>query len=255
LFTGNITIAGAAIRRQGNLNQRGEYSSPLVALHFTGNASQVNENTNITLDFSSWTPGVQELSFSAGEGADNLQVDMMLQDMGVFTGAGSYTLQVNVDQTLGVYKIAGNAADFNSRMSLTVGENTYENVLQVGGSYSVNGVTYALGKDSSNTLTLTVSDGSVVVPPRDDNHSFATAIDLGRDSAIRTFTGGALPVSYEEDYYSFTLTQGGEITLTTSGNNGGDTILRLYDSSQNEIAYNDDGNGLFSKITQTLSAC
>ena len=52
----------------------------------------------------------------------------------------------------------------------------------------------------------------------------------------------------EEDWWVFTLETPSDIALFTFGNEG-DTRMWLYDSSNNELAYNDDGGyHLFSRI-------
>ncbi len=56
------------------------------------------------------------------------------------------------------------------------------------------------------------------------------------------------------DYTQFRNDTEGPITIETL-NSSGDTEMWLYDSSGNEIAYNDDGgSGLLSKITVNLNA-
>ena len=124
-----------------------------------------------------------------------------------------------------------------------------------------NGNSRLTGTNKIGAVIATGSAGSGTTPPSggdtpsgDNNHSFANAIDLGTDSAIRAFANGSIPQAYEEDYYRFTLTRSASITWTTSGASG-DTMIYLYDSNQNQIAYNDDGgDGLFSQLALELDA-
>ncbi len=88
-----------------------------------------------------------------------------------------------------------------------------------------------------------------------DNHSFDTAYDLGTDDAIKSADDASVAVAGEVDYFSFTLTQEADVTLTTTGGEDSsvDTVLYLYGSDQYEIAYNDDyGASCFSSVAERL---
>ena len=88
--------------------------------------------------------------------------------IGNYTLLGDTTLVISVasDQAAGVYKLASNAANFASAMSLAVGAKTYADVLTVGGSYSDCGRDYSL-ELSDNMLTLTVAGDPI--PPASGN--------------------------------------------------------------------------------------
>jgi Leucine-rich repeat (LRR) protein len=58
----------------------------------------------------------------------------------------------------------------------------------------------------------------------------------------------------DHDYEKFTLTDSSSIVLETSGPNGYDTEIALYDASQNLIGYdNDGGDFLYSRIERTCA--
>jgi len=86
-----------------------------------------------------------------------------------------------------------------------------------------------------------------------DNHSFATAYDLGTDDSIKSANDAAILDQKEKDYYSFKLTKRADIVLETSGPDDSDTYLNLYGSEENRIATNNNyGDSYFSKISKTL---
>ena len=181
---------------------------------------------------------------------DNVYSEAIIGNLSLISGA-DYQVTVRADQANGTYKLADNAGFFNAGMSLTIDNNTYDTVLSLNNSYVVDGKTYTLSQNDNNTLVLTISHDSSF----DNNHSFDTAYFLGTDSRIQSAVDAAILHSGEEDYYSFTLTQQSNVTWTTSGNSGGDTVLYLYDGNRNQIGYDDDGsNNRFSTLTQTLDA-
>ncbi len=56
-------------------------------------------------------------------------------------------------------------------------------------------------------------------------------------------------LSWDEDWTTFTLAEDSEVVIETSGTGGDNTQMWLYDSSLNEIEFNDDGGtNLFSRI-------
>ena len=77
----------------------------------------------------------------------------------------------------------------------------------------------------------------------DDSSAQATNITSGSPQ-----THSIYPVG-DEDWFSFTLATPSEVLLETSGTNGNDTRMWLYDSNLSQIEYNDDGGaGYFSLI-------
>ncbi|MDP6650851.1 MAG: lamin tail domain-containing protein, partial [Gammaproteobacteria bacterium] len=81
--------------------------------------------------------------------------------------------------------------------------------------------------------------------------------DMSSANAVSTDTVSAYLTAYDEDWYSITVTGGGDWTLethaTTADDNAGDTKLYLYaaNSSADHIAYNDDESwsNSYSKIS------
>ena len=68
--------------------------------------------------------------------------------MKAFSGARSYTVRVREGQPPGTYRLAANAADFSSSMSLAVGDAVYTDVLSVGRSFTIGNTVYSLGLDN-----------------------------------------------------------------------------------------------------------
>ena len=80
-----------------------------------------------------------------------------VDNMKAFDGAHSYTVRVKPDQAPGTYKLAGNAADFSSSLSLAVDDALYPDALATGTCFSAGNKTYTLSLDRDNTLTLTIA--------------------------------------------------------------------------------------------------
>jgi hypothetical protein len=100
--------------------------------------------------------------------------------------------------------------------------------------------TYAVD-DIAFTLVGVCSPGCPDAYEPDNNSSQATVL-LSGVPQIHSIC----PVG-DEDWYTLTITSESEVVIETSGPSG-DTRMWLYDSSLNEIEYNDDFNGLWSRI-------
>ncbi|MBN2497499.1 MAG: hypothetical protein JXR96_23100 [Deltaproteobacteria bacterium] len=80
----------------------------------------------------------------------------------------------------------------------------------------------------------------------DDDRASATVLVPGVPQAHSICPAG------DEDWWVFTLAEQADIAVFTFGSDG-DTRMWLYDASQNELAYDDDGgNDLFSRISVGL---
>ena len=202
-LSGTITISGAAAKYVKD-----------------GSCSTVLADADIILDVADWTPGGQMVFFGydapeniSGQSVRNHYYNALLEDISSFSGTGTYTVSVKADQAFGTYKLAGNAASFDSAMSLTVGESTYANALTVGDTYTVGGRDYSLAIDDS-TLTLTVAEGQL--PPTPPPPS----------GAVETYKSGAL-VSAADIMTGKTLVRGGteELMLVSSGGTANETVV------------------------------
>ncbi len=91
-------------------------------------------------------------------------------------------------------------------------------------------------------------DGDEDVPPcendayESDNESTAATTPVNGVSEDHSICPAT-----DVDWWTFTLTAETTVEMQTSGASG-DTRMWLYDSSDNEIGYNDDDTGLFSRI-------
>ena len=104
--------------------------------------------------------------------------------------------------------------------------------------------------DGSSTVWALID---VVVPPDayepDNDSSRANALGINSTSPAHSI----VPAS-DVDWYRFTLDRAMDIRLQTDGASG-DSRMWLYNSSLSELAFDDDSNGLFSRITRAgLSA-
>jgi len=83
----------------------------------------------------------------------------------------------------------------------------------------------------------------------DDSFATPSMIVEGVPQTNHNINNGGADV----DYATFALTCDADVVIETSGASG-DTVLELFDSAMNSIAFNDDSTlgGLFSRITTTL---
>jgi autotransporter passenger strand-loop-strand repeat protein len=181
---------------------------------------------------------------------------VLLNNLSLIAEDPSFTLTVSDSQEDGTYYLAGSAAGFSETITIVNTSGTELGTITVDdGETKIGDFYYTLALDPTSTLMVTVSEaGSGGGDVFGDNHSFATAYDLGSDSSIKSAEGASI-ASMEKDYYSFKLTQRAAVTLQTTGSDANaDTILYLYDSSHALIASNDDiGTGIYySKVAKTL---
>ena len=78
----------------------------------------------------------------------------ILYNISGFLWAHSFTIQVSISQTPGIYLLAGDAAEFNSPVSLMIGDITYSDVLSVGKSFTKDGKVYSLSLMECQTNNL-----------------------------------------------------------------------------------------------------
>jgi len=100
----------------------------------------------------------------------------------------------------------------------------------------------------------TISVRATPVAPAGDSYevddTMAQAKRIATDGSLQAHS---LHVGSDVDWVTFTLTQRSNVVLQTNGSSG-DTEMWLYDASGRQIAYNDDGNGLFSRIDRSGSS-
>ena len=166
VFSGNTApIGGAICTRHSDFSNASTmtikdcvFSTPSDSIYNVGELTlqgtislAANFYTDRTVDA---TEATINYLISAYESANSA---VLISDQAKINGA-SYEVTVAENQAYGTYLLAGNAAGFASAISLTIGEETYENALTVGNSYTAGDCWYTLAVDSSNTLTLTVTD-------------------------------------------------------------------------------------------------
>ena len=138
ILTGTISISGT------------------VKAHKSG--SVVADMANLVFDLTSRT-GDSRFSFEHPhpDTASVSDCPIQIDDMNAFLGAGSYTVSILADQAYGTYLLAGNAANFDSVMSLKIGNNTYKNNLSVGRSITIGEKLYSLKLDADNNLAFSIA--------------------------------------------------------------------------------------------------
>jgi hypothetical protein len=106
----------------------------------------------------------------------------------------------------------------------------------------------AYGNNSTiAAYTLRASWTDVTTVPSDGNDTSVTATTVTNNSAASAEIGTAGDI----DWYQFTIGSNGATSVVVETNgSGGDTVMWLYGpgSASTQVAYNDDGNGLFSRI-------
>ena len=156
---------------------------------------------------SAYEGSVLDFDISAAAPGDVARIN----DLSLIQGAPDFTTTVSATQKAGAYALAGNAAGFASVVTLTVGGETYADVLTVGNTYTVGVVDYSLAIDGENTLTLTVA----ATPP---------PAPVG---AVQTYKAEAL-VSAADIMIGKTIVRGGaeELMLVSSGGTATSTIVK-----------------------------
>ena len=111
------------------------------------------------------------------------------------------------------------------------------------------------GRDQDNPNVLPFSSDA------GDTLATATVTGLGPGTSSGTFTDSiwnALYGTKDVDLFSFQASKGMGLTATTSLPASGDsmdTMLRLFDASGNELAFNDDSGGtLYSQLTYSFAS-
>ncbi len=125
-----------------------------------------------------------------------------------------------------------------------------------GESYSSNSTFYTAQNTNNMQWGLSYSGFSYSIDPdsyeTDDFYSQATTLIENVEQTHNIHEDS------DVDWFTFTLTETKDVTLQTSGpSDNDDTEMYLYDSSDvpdSHLEYNDDYNGLWSKIETTLSA-
>jgi len=80
-----------------------------------------------------------------------------IDNMKAFSGARSYTVRVREDQSPGTYLLAGFADEFDSPVSLEIGNAVHSRVLSLGNGFSANDQEYTLSL-SNGMLKLTIKE-------------------------------------------------------------------------------------------------
>ncbi|MBE6368361.1 MAG: hypothetical protein E7052_10730 [Lentisphaerae bacterium] len=158
--------------------------------------------------------GVIDFTVSNRTAADGY----LINNLSLIQGNASYTITVANDQAKGIYKLADNAAAFNSTVSIGNGSVNYGK-LAVGQALDYNNLTYSLSNDSGK-LHLVVSD---YVPPVVVNKADLIIDTISTDIST-AYTSQSVTVSF---------------TIKNSGNAAaGATEAYIY-----------DGNTLLGKVS------
>ena len=197
VLTGTVIIGGTAFK--------------------TGNDkdSIVGDKTDIILDLTARTEESKLTSLSTGllfGGKKSLlPCRRLLEDMNSFRGAHSYTVCMREDQTSGSYKLATNAMDFNSPVSLKIGDKLYPDALAVGKPFSLGSRTYALERSDSdgitnNVLNLVIQGGADLKTEQQSKerpHEKTTVIFEGTVDGEGTFVFRENKVFYNHNRFSY----------------------------------------------------
>lgn len=170
VLTGTVTVGGMVLEPVGRSDDH----------------SIVGSKTDLVFDLEDRT---EETAFDVdGSSVEGTKYDYavphcdyLIQNMKAFTGAHSYTVRVRQNQTPGIYKLAGNAAGFSTKVSLAVSDAVFSKALSIGKPFSAGNKTYTLSLAEGNMLTLTIRRTST-----DDRTNAAGS----GAAAVRTDPGG-----------------------------------------------------------------
>lgn len=143
VLNGTISISGGATAPNGGLM----YPKLEMGTDVVFDLTERTEEKGFSL--SRYAGEYDEKSFKIKNG------DPILDNIKVFNGARSYTIQVLDDQPVGTYKLAGNAEEFSASMHLQVGNDYAYSVLTVGKHFIKDQKRYSLSIQD-NTLALTI---------------------------------------------------------------------------------------------------
>ena len=123
--------------------------------------STVGKETDIVFDLTERTEKSSFSFFPHSESSYRLpangQPHALLDHFAPFEGAHSYTVRVKEDQEPGEYLLADDAADFNSVVSLVIGDDVHiPDALSLGKEATVDGRIYSLALNKNKTLALLV---------------------------------------------------------------------------------------------------
>jgi len=199
------------------------------------------------------SPSVSKTSLTVGENFD-ISVNVRNQGTGTSSSASlRYFSSTNsdiavTDTQIGtdiVASLAPNGIDDETE-SVSISE---------GGTFWVGACVEAVvgESDTSNqcSIGIQVNISSVLPDIYEPNDSAETAKEILNN----ILQNHSLHVANDQDWMSFDIdSEVTNLTIETSGDSG-DTRLWLYDSTISELEFNDDTNGLFSRITRdSLSA-
>lgn len=86
----------------------------------------------------------------------------LIDNMELYYGANSYTVQVKENQSPGTYILAGNAPGFNNPVSLRIGKDVYSNALTYGKRFSAKGMVFTLSMRNQGDVTTTGGDSVIL---------------------------------------------------------------------------------------------
>ena len=156
VLTGTVTVGGMMLEPVGRSDDHSIVGSKTDLVF---DLTDRTEDTSFHVDGSSVEGTKYDYAVS--------NCDYLIQNMKAFSGARNYTVRVKQNQTSGSYKLAGNAAGFNTKVTLEVSSanapddtqshsDTYSKALSIGKSFSAGNKVYVLHLTKDNVLTFTI---------------------------------------------------------------------------------------------------
>ncbi|MCK4527037.1 T9SS type A sorting domain-containing protein [candidate division WOR-3 bacterium] len=144
---------------------------------------------------------------------------------------------------------------FHHYISFNTARNTLANNLNSYTSFKKGESKYLGNKYNTSTDTTGDHDGYAILiaaqDPYESDNSFGSANWISNGEEQKH----SISPKNDVDYCKFSISGTKDVTIETSGPYKCDTRMWLYNSSQSQIAYNDDGGtGYYSKITKSLGS-
>ena len=207
VLTGTVTVGGMMLEPVGRSDDHSIVGSKTDLIF---DLTDRTEDTAFNVDGSSVEGTKYDYAVS--------HCDYLIQNMKAFSGARNYTVRVRQNQPSGSYKLAGNAAGFNTKVTLEVSDTSilndsqshpdvYSKALSIGKSYQAGNKVYVLHLTKDNMLTFTIR--TATTDNRSSTGTGGTAVQANSNSSDK-LQGALYLLSSQVSSRSSVLSSGGK---------------------------------------------